>query len=55
MVVLIIVQILLLVLQILSLVLLIKTDDDFWLLISNIFFAGVIGITVFILMSYGLA
>ncbi|ANT44865.1 hypothetical protein HOR18_gp202 [Staphylococcus phage vB_SscM-1] len=54
MVVLIIVQILLLVLQILSLVLLIKTDDDFWLFISNIFFAGVVGMMVYILMSYGL-
>ena len=55
MVVLIIVQILLLVLQILSLVLLIKTEDGFWLVISNIFFAGVIGMMVYILMSYGLA
>lgn len=55
MIVLIIVQILLLVLQVLSLVLLIKTEDDFWFLISNIFFAGVVGMQVCILMYQVLA
>lgn len=54
MVVLFIVQLLLLALQVLSLLLLIKTGNDLWLLISNIFFAGVIGMMVYILMSYGL-
>lgn len=55
MVVLFIVQLLLLALQVLALLVFIKTEDELWLLISNIFFAGVIGMMVYILMSYGLA
>lgn len=51
MVVLLIVQILLLVLQILSLVVYSQTGDEFWLSISGLFFAGVVGMMVFILMS----
>ena len=55
MVVLFIIQLLLLALQVSSVLLLIKTGNDLWLFISNIFFAGVVGMMVYILMSYGLS
>ncbi len=54
MVVLVIVQILLLIVLSISIMLYNQTDDEFWLAISGLFFAGVIGIMVYILMSYGL-
>lgn len=52
MTVLIIVQILLLVLQVLSILVYNQTEDEFWLAISGLFFAGVIGVMVYILTSY---
>lgn len=54
MVVLIIVQILLLVVQSISIMIYNQTDDEFWLAISGIVFACIIGIMIYILMSYGL-
>ena len=54
MVVLIIVLILLLVIQSISIMLYNNTDDEFWLAISGLFFACIIGIMIYILMSYGL-
>lgn len=51
---LIIVQLLLLVLQLIALLRYDQTGDKFWFLISNVFFAGVIGVMVHILMTYGL-
>lgn len=54
MVVLVIVQVLLLVVQSISIMIYNQTDDEFWLAISGLFFAGIIGIMIYILMSYGL-
>ena len=54
MVVLIIVQILLLVVQSISIMIYNNTDDEFWLAISGLSFACIIGIMIYILMSYGL-
>ena len=54
MVVLVIVQILLLVVQSISIMLYNNTDDEFWLAISGLSFAGAIGIMIYILVSYGL-
>lgn len=54
MVVLIIVQILLLVIQSISIMLYNQTDEEFWLAISGLSFAGAIGIMIYILVSYGL-
>lgn len=54
MVVLVIVQILLLVVQSISIMLYNNTDDEFWLAISGLSFACIIGIMIYILVSYGL-
>lgn len=51
---LIIVLILLLVIQSISIMLYNNTDDEFWLAISGIVFVGIIGIMIYILVSYGL-
>lgn len=51
---LIIVLILLLVIQSISIMLYNQTDDEFWLAISGLFFVGITGIMIYILMSYGL-
>lgn len=54
MVVLVIVQILLLVVQSISIMLYNQTDDEFWLAISGIVFVGIIGLMIYLLVSYGL-
>lgn len=51
---LIIVLILLLVIQSISIMLYNQTDDEFWFAISGLFFAGAIGIMIYLLVSYGL-
>ena len=51
---LIIVLILLLVIQSISIMLYNNTDEEFWLVISGLSFACIIGIMIYILVSYGL-
>ena len=51
---LIIVLILLLVIQSISIMLYNNTDEEFWLAISGIVFVGIIGIMIYLLVSYGL-
>ena len=54
MVVLVIVQTLLLVVQSISIMIYNQTDEEFWLVISGLSFACIIGIMIYILVSYGL-